>query len=32
MREVLTLWTLAVCGVVLAIGIVWEAWQWVVGL
>ena len=25
------LWTLAVCGVMLAIGLVWEAWQWAVG-
>jgi len=32
MREKLTMWSLAVCGVMLAIGLVWEAWQWVVGL
>jgi len=31
MREKLTLWSLAVCGVMLAIGLVWDAWQWAVG-
>ena len=32
MREKLTLWSLAVCGVMLAIGLVWRGVEWVVGL